>query len=197
MKTTFIRRCWVVLIIPLILMLTGCSGRITPPESPEIPRAVFVLDHGQHSSLIIEDKQGDLARYSYGDWRYYAEGKTGIFSGVRAIFVPTKAALGRKQLSGPATPENIHEQVKIAVLSIVSLEAEASAVDALQQKLDTVYQQNQASRIYRQDFDLEFVHYPMTYSVLNNSNQVIGQWLTELGSEIEGWPLLSNWQVNP
>lgn len=178
-------------------MLSGCSGRITPPKSPEIPRAVFVLDHGQHSSLIIEDKQGDLARYSYGDWRYYAEGKTGIFSGVRAIFVPTKAALGRKQLSGPATPENIHEQVKIAVLTIVSLEAEASAVDALQQKLDTVYQQNQASRIYRQDFDLEFVHYPMTYSVLNNSNQVIGQWLTELGSEIEGWPLLSNWQVNP
>ena len=111
--------------------------------------------------------------------------------------MPTKAALGRKQLSGPATPENIHEQVKIAVLTIVSLEAEATAVDALQQKLDTVYQQNQASRIYRQDFDLEFVHYPMTYSVLNNSNQVIGQWLTELGSEIEGWPLLSNWQVNP
>ena len=197
MKATYIRMWWLSLIIPIILILSGCSGRITPPKSPEIPRAVFVLDHGQHSSLIIEDKQGDLARYSYGDWRYYAEGKTGIFSGVRAIFVPTKAALGRKQLSGPATPENIHEQVKIAVLSIVSLEAEASAVDALQQKLDTVYQQNQASRIYRQDFDLEFVHYPMTYSVLNNSNQVIGQWLTELGSEIEGWPLLSNWQVNP
>ena len=197
MKATYIRMWWLSLIIPIILILSGCSGRITPPKSPEIPRAVFVLDHGQHSSLIIEDKQGDLARYSYGDWRYYAEGKTGIFSGVRASFVPTKAALGRKQLSGPATPENIHEQVKIAVLTIVSLEAEASAVDALQQKLDTVYQQNQASRIYRQDFDLEFVHYPMTYSVLNNSNQVIGQWLTELGSEIEGWPLLSNWQVNP
>lgn len=35
----------------------------------------------------------------------------------------------------------------------------------------------------------------MTYSLRHNSNQVIGQWLTELGSEIRGWPLLSNWQL--
>lgn len=180
-----------------MLMLSGCSGRITPPNIPQTSRAVFVLDHGQHSSLVIEDKQGGLARYSYGDWRYYAEGKTGIWSGLRAMFAPTKAGLGRKQLSGPATLENIQKQLRIAVVQAVPLQAEAFAVDALQDKLETIYLQNQDSKIYRQDYDLEFVHHPMTYSVRHNSNQVIGQWLTELGSEIHGWPLFSNWQVQP
>ena len=186
-----------VLIIFAVLMLSGCSGRIIPPPSPDIPRSVFVLDHGHHSSLVIEDKQGEMTRYSYGDWRYYAEGKTGFWSGLRAIFVPTKATLGRKQLSGPATLQSIEKQMRIAVVGAVPLEAEASAVDALQDKLESIYQQDRTSKIYRPDFDLDFVRYPTPYSILHNSNQVTGQWLTELGSEIEGWPLLSHWQVKP
>lgn len=186
-----------VLIIFALLMFTGCSGRIIPPPTPEIPRAVFVLDHGHHSSLVIEDKQGEMTRYSYGDWQYYAEGKTGLWSGLRAMFIPTKAALGRKQLSGPATLESIQKQMRIVVVSAVPLEAEATAVDALQAKLESIYQQNRASKIYRPDFDLEFVHYPSPYSILHNSNQVNGQWLAELGSNIKGWPLLSNWKIQP
>lgn len=195
MKITTIRTGWLILVVFISLILSGCSGRITPPTTPETPRSVFVLDHGQHSSLVIEDKHGNLARYSYGDWRYYAEGETSFWSGLRAMFAPTKAALGRKHLSGPATLENVQKQVRIVVINTVPLEAEASAVDALQYKLETIYLQNQYSKIYRQDYDLEFVHYPLDYSVRHNSNQVIGLWLTELGSDIHGWPLLSNWRL--
>lgn len=183
------------LIVTLAVILSGCSGRIVPPPAPETPRAVFILNHGQHSSMVLEDKQGNLMRYSYGDWRYYAEGNTGFWSGLRAIFFPTKAALGRKALAGPATLENVQQQVIIPTKNVLSLQAEAAAVDALKQKLDAIYQQNQKSKRYRPDYDLDFVHHPMTYSLRHNSNQVIGQWLTELGSEIRGWPLLSNWQL--
>lgn len=175
MKITSIRTRWLILVVFISLTLSACSGRITPPTTPETPRAVFVLDHGQHSSLVIEDKHGDLARYSYGDWRYYAEGQTGFWSGVRAIFAPTKAALGRKQLSGPATLENVQKQMRIVVVHAVPLEAEASAVDALHYKLETIYQQNQNSKIYRQDYDLDFVPHPKAYSIRHNSNQIIGQ----------------------
>lgn len=195
MNATGARNTWRLVIIVAVLLLNGCSGRIIPPKPPEIPRAVFVLDHGYHSSLVVEDKHGELARYSYGDWRYYAEGKTGIWSGLRAIFAPTKAGLGRKQLSGPATLQNIQKQLKVAVVEAVALQAEATAVDNLQHKLETIYLQNQHSRIYRKEFDLDFVPYPKPYSVWHNSNQVIAHWLTELGSEIHGWPLLSNWQI--
>ncbi|MCB2426342.1 DUF2459 domain-containing protein [Methylophaga pinxianii] len=178
-----------------ILVSSGCSGRIIPPPVPETPRAVFVLDHGQHSSLVLEDKHGSLTRYSYGDWRYYAEGKTGFWSGFRALFIPTQAALGRKQLAGPATLDNVHQQIKIGVINTVSLKAEASVVDTLQHQLDLIYQQNQHAKRYRYDFDLEFVPHPRPYSLRYNSNQAVGQWLTTLGSEIQGWPLLSNWTI--
>ena len=180
-----------------MVTISGCSGRIIPPPSPENPRAVFVLDHGQHSSLVLEDKHGALTRYSYGDWRYYAEGKTGFWSGLRALFIPTQAALGRKQLAGPATLNNVHQQIKIAIINTVLLEAEAAVVDDLQHQLDLIYQQNQQSKRYRLDFDLEYVPHPMAYSIRHNSNQVIGQWLTALGSEIHGWPFLSNWSIQP
>jgi hypothetical protein len=197
MLKTHLSSYWLIVMGFSIVLLSGCSGRIIPPPSPETPRAVFVLDHGQHSSLVIEDKQGALTRYSYGDWRYYAEGRTGFWSGLRALLIPTQAALGRKQLSGPATLDNVHQQVKIAVIKTVSLKAEATVVDDLQRQLDFIYQQNQHAKQYRVDFDLEFVHHPMPYSIRHNSNQVIGQWLTTLGSEIHGWPLLSNWTIQP
>ncbi|WP_292353856.1 MULTISPECIES: hypothetical protein [unclassified Methylophaga] len=197
MKATSIRMWWLILFMPIMLMLNGCSGRIIPPQPPESPRAVFVLDHGHHSSLIIEDKQGDMTRYSYGDWRYYAEGNTGIWSGLRALFVPTQAGLGRKQLSGPASIENIHNQITVVIANAVSIEAEAKAVDDLQLKLEKIYRQNQGQQIYHGTFDLYFVPYPKPYSFWHNSNHMLGQWLSELGTDIHGWPLFSNWQLQP
>ena len=185
------------LLVTVALLLSGCSGRITPPMTPEIPRMVFVVDHGQHSSLIIENRQGDITRYSYGDWHYYAKGQTSILSGLRAVLIPGQSALGRKQLAGPASVENIQKQLRIAVVNVISFTAEASAVDNLQQKLESIYQQHQTSRIYRKDYDLDFVHHPKPYSLRHNSNQVVGQWLSELGGEVHGWPLLSNWKIEP
>lgn len=188
---------WLILIIFASLIGSGCSGRITPPHPPEIPRTVFILDHGHHSSLIIEDKQGDIARYSYGDWQYYAEGKTGFWSGLRALLTPTKAGLGRKQLAGPATIENVRNQLKVAIANAISIEVEAKAVDDLQLKIEKIYRQNQGQQIYHGTFDLYFVPYPKPYSFWHNSNHMLGHWLSELGNDIDGWPLFSNWQLQP
>lgn len=179
----------------LLFLISACSGKITPPHEPESARQVFVLNHGRHSSLVLEGADGDLRRYSYGDWRFYAEGKTGFFSGLRALFMPTKSALGRRELSGPATLDNVTQQINILVLNSVTLDAEAFKVDQLTAELEKIYQQNIASKIYRPDFDLDFVHHPNTYHTFHNSNQIIGQWLRQLGSEIHGWPLLSDWQI--
>jgi len=179
----------------LVLLLSACSGKITPPPEPEVSRQVFVLNHGRHSSLVLEGADGDLKRYSYGDWRFYAEGQTSFFSGLRALFVPTKSALGRKELPGPATLDNVIKQVNILIINSVTLNAEAMKVDQLKAELDNIYQQNQASKIYRPDFDLYFVHHPNQYHTFHNSNQIIGIWLNQLGSEIHGWPLLSDWQL--
>lgn len=183
--------------IVLLLMsaLLGCSAKIVPPDDAKVMRQVWVLNHGRHSSLILQKADGDLMRYSYGDWRFYAQGKTSLFSGLRAISVPTKAALGRKQLFGPATLDRVKQQLSIAVVDAVSIQADADQVEQLQQQLESIYRHNRSAMIYRQAYDLKFVPHPDRYHLLHNSNQVVGQWLIELGSEIRGWPLLSDWQV--
>src|SRR5687768_14257878 len=73
-----------------------------PPLAPAIARApVAVLDHGRHSSLVIGLPDGRMVRYAYGDWRWYAEGKTGAAEGYAALFRETPSALGRRVMAGP------------------------------------------------------------------------------------------------
>lgn len=179
----------------ILLILAGCSARITPPATPETPRSIFILDHGKHSSLVLSQANGDLIRYSYGDWRYYAQAQTGLFSGFRAIALPSKAALGRRELPGPATAENVQQQVKVGIENMLSLEAEAEAVDRLLEQLQHKFDASRDSLLYRPEYDLEFVQHPVNYTFRHNSNRVLGDWLKELGSDIHGWPLLSDWKL--
>ena len=182
-------------LIVLLLPLAGCSARIVPPAQPDEPRVVFLLDHGRHSSLVLARADGTLVRYSYGDWRYYAEGETGLIHGARAVFVPSPAALGRRELPGPATAENVGRQVLVVIERILSLQAEASAVDGLQTRLEAIYLANHDRVLFRAEYDLEFVPHPRAYTLGYNSNRAVADWLIELGSEIHGTPILSRWRL--
>lgn len=182
-------------LIVLLPALAGCSARIVPPAPPDEPRTVFLLDHGRHSSLVLARADGTLVRYSYGDWRYYVEGETGLRHGMRAVFVPSQAALGRRELPGPATPENVGRQVLVVIERILPLQTEAVAADGLQTILEAIYQDNRDQALFHAEYDLEFVPHPRAYTLTHNSNRAVANWLIELGCEIHGTPILSRWQL--
>src|ERR687898_1077107 len=66
-------------------IVAACAATFVVAPPPLVPAAtrapVAVLDHGQHSSLVIGRPDGRMVRYAYGDWRWYAEGKTGAAEG--------------------------------------------------------------------------------------------------------------------
>lgn len=183
---------WVVL---LLLLLPGCSGQLVSPPLPDHPRAIVVLDHGRHSSLILSKQDGSLVRYSYGDWRYYAEGETGLVQGIHALFFQSQGALGRRILPGPAEENAVSHQVRIGIVNMLHFQVEGAAIDRLDSELDALYQQNIHSYQYRAEYDLEFVHHPQPYSLRHNSNHVVAQWLRALGIEVHGRPILSRWRL--
>lgn len=71
-----------------------------------------MLDHGRHASLLMERADGSMVRYAYGEWEWYALGRTGPARAFAALFVPSEAALGRKELAGPLTPETARARVR-------------------------------------------------------------------------------------
>jgi hypothetical protein len=151
-----------------------------------------VLDHGQRSSLILPTADG-MVRYSYGDWQWYALRQTGPAEGTAALFCPTQAGLGRKQLPGPFSPAAISRQVRVE--EVVYLTVDARAVDQPVDSLERNFDENSAGQVYNEAYDLVFVPHPDPYTIDHNSNRVVAGWLEQLGCRLEGTTLLSVWQL--
>lgn len=180
----------------LLAGLQGCATVIVPPKVEHGGVPVFLLDHGHHSSLVLPAPANHIVRYSYGDWNYYARNETGLYQGLRALFEPTQAALGRRELPGPPTIAAVRRQVKVPAAHIYRLIVQADKAKTLRRRLHRVFEANESTRLYNPLYDLYFVPDPHTYDIAHDSNQQAADWLMELGCRIRGGPaLFSNWKV--
>jgi hypothetical protein len=186
-----------ILLLMLLPLAGGCGATtVLPPAEPVEPAPVFILDHGRHTSLVVSTPEGDLVRYAYGDWRYYAERETGIGRAIAALFWSTRGALGRRHLEGPPTEEQVRDQIPLLIEGLYRLEVERARIEALRARLDAIFDAAERE-LYSPDTFLIFVEHPRNYTLRHNSNRVIGDWLEELGCEVYGQRLFANWQVEP
>jgi hypothetical protein len=191
-----IERCTVtVVLLMLAIGLTACASTIIPPLEVSDPQPVAVLDHGRHASLVLSTDRGTMIRYSYGDWAWYALMKTNVFRGAAALFWPTQAGMGRRELEGPVSVENIRRRVRVGSEEIFVIIVERSRVDALREELDSLFHDQIDTRIYNSAYDLEFVHHPKRYCAFHNSNQVVAGWLKKLGCRVSGLAVFSDWKL--
>lgn len=177
------------LIACLLPWLAACTATISCPDSPGASRAVYLLKHGRHPTLVIADPNGALTRYGYGDWRYYAQANTGFSSGARALLWPTPAALGRQTYPALTPPgaENLHSTVKTGISELHSFEVSGHAADALRRELDVLFRQGSRRRLLRNDpYDFEFVPHPRAYWLGHSSNGMVAGWLESLGCRVSG-----------
>ena len=183
------------LFVLLLASIGACSvTRISPPVKPHEPAPVFVLEHGRSTSIVLSAADGSLHRYAYGDWEYYAKRQTGSGWGVAALFWPTPAGLGRRSLSGPPTAASIYKQLRIGIDKLHVLEVERTGIDNLRDQLDALFAAT-PSHYASPQVDLEFVPHPAAYHLFHNSNQLVADWLTQLGCEVSTRPVLTGWSV--
>lgn len=184
-------------ILLLSLLLGGCTTVIIPPAQPVQPVSVFVLDHGRHSSLVLPAADGGALRYSYGDWAYYVLDDVGLVSSLRALLLPSPAALSRQTLS--ASPDGMTMQARtgLVVAATHEIVVDASTMRSLRDELAVLFEQGDKTRYPGRVANAYFVHHPAPYSARHNSNQVVANWLEQLGCTIIGRPFLSNWRVTP
>jgi len=179
----------------LSALLGACTTVIVPPAAPIQPVSVFVLDHGRHSSLVLPSGDGGALRYSYGDWDYYVLDDTGIVSSLRALFLPSPAALGRQYLAAPPDRATMQAQTGLEVTETHEILVEAHAMQDLRDELGSLFDQGRSTLYSSPVANAYFVHHPAPYSARHNSNQVVARWLEQLGCTIIGRPFLSNWRV--
>lgn len=175
--------------------LNACTTVIIPPADPADPVSVFVLDHGRHSSLVLPLDDGGAVRYSYGDWDYYVLNRTGVLSGLRALLWASPAALGRQQLVGPPEAAAIRRQLRVEVVTAHEIRVEADDARRLQRKLAELYASAAHTLHHDALLDIHFVRHPEPYTLTHNSNYMVKRWLEQLGCEVSGRPVLSNWQL--
>lgn len=176
-------------------LLGGCTTRIVPPVNLQEPATVFVLDHGRHTSLVVPAAEGGLVRYAYGDWRYYAERKTGPGHAIAAILWSTPGALGRRALPGPATAPEVRAQVPLVITDLYEIEVERQRIDVLRAELDA-YFDTADIQLETPEVLLSFVRHPRAYNLRHNSNTALAGWLETLGCRVSGPAILARWHVD-
>ena len=180
----------------VVTVVTGCvTTTLHPPGDLEEPRTVFLVDHGRHSSLVVSRSDGDLVRYAYGDWRYYADQDTSLASGAAALLWPTPATLARAQLDGPADVDVLRGQLRVGIQDIYVFEVAGSDADRVVDKLDALHLEGKKDHQYVAAYDMTFAPHPDPYTVLNNSASVLAGWLESMGVEVEGPALVASWRV--
>lgn len=186
------------LLFAAVAATSACTTRLTPPPEPAVPVPVFLLDHGRHASLVLPGAGGGTVRYSYGDWRYYARGITGLRSGAAAVLWPTAAGLGRRELEAAPMELDIRLALRVGVDTVLAFRVEEGRVAALRARLDSLHAAGrERAQLYNATYDLEFAHHPRRYWLGHNSNQVVAAWLRELGVGTRGPAILSDWRVEP
>ena len=186
-----IRAC----MVALAALVTGaCANTVLPPPAPAQPTSAFLLDHGRHSSVVVQGDDG-LTRYSYGQWDWYVENRTGPFRASGTLFASSTAGLGRKRLRGPAELATVRRQVRVPIEAAWRFEVPARRARELDEHIDRIFADQAESHTRNRLYDLEFVHHPVAYGAGNNSNHMTAEWLRTLGCEVEMGGPFSIWRV--
>jgi hypothetical protein len=186
----------VLLVLTALLVQAGCTATVLPPAAVDEPARVAILDHGRHASLVLEQPGGAVVLYTYGDWEWFALRRTGPREASAAVLGPSQAALGKKHLPGPLTAQALVEQVRVLVTDIIVLHVERRRLDELAARLDAVFRANISSLVHNDAYDLDFVHHPEPYSAFHNSNEVVANWLEELGCRVTRPSLFFTWKLD-
>jgi hypothetical protein len=184
--------------LPLLVLLIAwlglgaCQHRIVPPAGVSDPVRVFVIDYGRHASLALPKEHSGLVEWSWGDWNWYALGRTGPVEGLQALFASPRSTLSRRELGPAASAEEL--AARVAAEEAVALQVERERARALQKRLEARWMRRRDQAV-RHPSGRVFVPDDARYGISNNSVHELARWLEALGADVSGSGVTANFKL--
>jgi hypothetical protein len=175
------------------LFVGGCAATVIPQQPAIDPVPVYLADYGIHSSLFLPTPDGRYVEYAFGDWGYAAENKCWPHDAVGALLISFQSALGRRYYDlkpGHTRPVLDRKPNKIA-----RIDCEREAVNRLLTRLDERYRAAGHTPVRNPENGIWYVRDREHYSIANNCNHLTARSLQELGCEVRGLIIGSNFTV--
>jgi hypothetical protein len=182
----------------LLVLLTapGCATHVIVPQHVRDPQTIYLTDYGRHSSLLLPAKNGGWDEYAYGDWNYWALiRQPGWFHAMRATICSPQATLGFRHI--PKTASDAELKKVLNCVRLMRLDISRERAEMLSENLAARYWRDAGSEqpIFSRYSDLYHVKDPEQYWGLHNCNHETADWLEQLGCEVRGPSILSNFVV--
>ncbi len=175
-----------------LLMLavpSGCGLRITPPVEPHEPTRVVLADYGAHLSLVLPRSERGCVEYAYGWWDWFALNRDRWYHALPLLIAPGRGTLGRRELRGEASVENVRAQT--GVHAVHELSVAERPVAALVAQLDREFEAGRGEELYNPKIELHMAPNPRLYWLHDNCNSAVARWLRQLGARVDGLALLA------
>lgn len=173
--------------------LAGCTNTIYPPAQPAETRQMYLVDLGRHTRLAFGLPDGEFVEYGYGEWRWYALMEDAWWRAPAVLLWPTRGTLGRREWRGPEAEARL--LAEYAGLEVLPLPAAERKVAALVAKLDREFRREADGLVRNYVYELDFVPHDRPYSLLNNSNHAVKEWLEQTGFDVRGSGMLARWRL--
>lgn len=191
-----------------MLCVNGCTNYITPPAYVSDPQAVFILDFGRHSSLLLPNEANDeFTEFAYGEWQWYALQRDSFIRIFPTMLWPTQGTLGRNTwvLDEPAPGGRDEAGLVMDLLGVVDehfypqavhpVFVERRAISALHELLDERFESSDVEPLSVPEYRLYFVTDARRYTLFHNCNHETVDWLVQLGCDLNGSGMISDFVV--
>ncbi len=169
----------------LLLVLTGCTSIVFPPDHVARPATVYLLREAMHQGIVLPVPAAAPERFvefGFGDFEWFARGRDQWYRVFPTMLWPTTGTLCRREHGIAPWPSQ-------PGLALDPLVVDATAVDLLRQDLEQRFAAGTATLVEQPAWQMQFVVHDDDYWLLHTCADTAAEWLRRLGCTVTPAPI--------
>lgn len=164
-----------------------------PSALSHTKRAYIVNYQGNHNSLLLPGEK-EWKEFSYGDWDVYGKSKITFWTGFKSMGIPSQGALGYRTIKWDGKDEQRLPKL-LGSLEVLAIEVEFHKAELLLKNLEKHIESKRTTGTYNPQNHLFFVQYPKAYIAWHTCNNMLIDWLQNMGVRTKGLAWAGNFRV--